>query len=119
MEYWLDIGEKIFTSKLSYDVQIQWNFKEDFIILLKAYNGDGPVYKLDFGEIESFEMIDEHLSFPPFLSENVVMLSGSRTSGVLFEIKSDEVDGSCFHYFIRGDFYVSIKSYSPYVITVL
>lgn len=119
MEYWLDIGEKLFTSELSYDVQIQWNSTEDFTILLQAYNGQGSLYKLDFGEIIFFEMIDEHLSFPPFLAENITMLSNSNSSGVLFEVRTDEVDNNTLNYFIRSDFYILIKSYRPPVITVL
>lgn len=119
MEYWLDIGKKFFTSKLSYDVQIQWNSTENFTILLQEYNGQGPLYKLDFGEIIFFEMIDEHISFPPFLTENVTMLNDSNASGILFEVRFDEVDNNTLNYFIRSDFYILIKSYHPPVITVL
>ncbi|MFC5631884.1 MULTISPECIES: hypothetical protein [Streptococcus] len=82
-------------------------FKRRFYNFLQAYNGQGPLYKLDFGEIIFFEMIDEHLSFSPFLTENVTTLKDSNTNGVLFEVRFDDVDSNTLNYFIRSDFYIS------------
>lgn len=109
MEHWIDIAEGIFGSNYSYDVQCKWTSDMNLTVFLQEYNETGPLYQIDFGEIISFEIIDESLTFPPFRSSNVRFLGKNIHESVLFEIKADIFEGY-YHYFVRTDYYVSIQT---------